>query len=146
MTAHDGTVLRRTEKKCSECNELKSLDNFSRDKSRKDGVDAYCKPCRYLKNRKWAGENKEVHRKSTLNTRRKLEYGVSPEQFDLLLKNQENLCAICKIAIDHTSHLDHCHNTGKVRGVLCPNCNKGLGLFSDDIHKLYSAIKYLDSH
>lgn len=146
MTSHDGTVLRRTEKKCSQCSEIKKLSEFSKDKSRKDGVDSYCKPCRYKRNRYWAEENKESYRESTRNTRRKIEYGINPEEFNRLLEDQHYRCAICKISIDQTSHLDHCHNTGTVRGILCKKCNLGLGFFDDNIDKLYSSIEYIKKY
>ncbi len=51
-------------------------------------------------------------------------------------------CEICNIILDKKD-IDHCHETGKVRGVLCPRCNKALGLFSDNLNVMEKAIKYL---
>ena len=61
-----------------------------------------------------------------------------------MLDNQGHVCMICKKDInEHSSHIDHSHVTGKVRGILCEKCNKGLGQFDDNIEYLNNAIKYL---
>jgi hypothetical protein len=52
-------------------------------------------------------------------------------------------CAICEVGVDGKGHIDHCHETGAVRGLLCRGCNLGLGNFTDDIFKLERAILYL---
>lgn len=61
-----------------------------------------------------------------------------------MFSEQKGLCGICKKGIDESSHVDHCHSTGKVRGLLCRPCNSGLGLFSDSTRLLKSAITYLN--
>ena len=146
MTAHDGTILRRTEKKCGKCRKVSPLDMFNKDASRTDGKDAYCKTCRYEKNRAWAKSNPEKYRDSTRNTRRKIEYGIGHEEFNEILKKQGGKCAICNSKIDKKSHLDHCHETSRVRGILCQSCNLGLGRFKDNVEFLKNAIKYLETH
>jgi hypothetical protein len=75
-------------------------------------------------------------------------YGINIEQYDKMLQEQEGCCKICKIP--HTSlrkrmAVDHCHSTGKVRGLLCDSCNKGLGHFKDDLELLSKAIDYLSN-
>lgn len=68
-------------------------------------------------------------------------YGVTKVWFD---KEVEKGCAICKIDLkDKKVHIDHCHSSGKIRGVLCELCNKGLGQFKDNITSLENAINYL---
>ena len=75
-------------------------------------------------------------------------YGLTEASFLSLLENQDNACAICRTPLDpncknrHT-HIDHCHTTGKVRGVLCSSCNLGLGHFKDDAARLLAAYSYL---
>ena len=72
-------------------------------------------------------------------------YGLTLETYDLLLKAQGSVCAICKqpsLAKPHLS-VDHNHLTGKVRGLLCVKCNAGLGSFGDNIEMLAKAIAYL---
>jgi hypothetical protein len=70
------------------------------------------------------------------------------EELIALLKKSDGKCAICgKIEDDSQygrNHVDHCHNTGKLRGMLCPNCNIGLGAFNDSFELLSKAIKYLE--
>jgi len=87
---------------------------------------------------------KEMGRKS--ERRRKLKtYGLTEDEYDTLLVSQENLCAICKQPnqTKRDWHVDHCHTTGKVRGILCHFCNVGLGNFKDNKEYLENAIAYL---
>jgi hypothetical protein len=72
-------------------------------------------------------------------------YGMSALQFQALWAKQEGLCAICIGALQpgKKCHIDHCHKTGAVRGLLCSNCNTGLGHFRDDASRLLSALDYL---
>ena len=75
-------------------------------------------------------------------------YGITSEDYDLMLSNQENVCAICedecisgkKLAVDHN------HDTGEVRGLLCCKCNRGLGNFNDNLDLLRSAVLYLEKY
>jgi len=79
-------------------------------------------------------------------------YGITLEQYSLMLENQNNVCAICKskeIAKDNRSGntrrlaVDHCHNSRKVRGLLCTSCNTALGSAKDNIEILKNMIAYL---
>lgn len=76
----------------------------------------------------------------------KSRYGITPETFDKMLKSQNNKCAICDNGYHLTMHIDHCHITGKVRGLLCNNCNRGLGHFKDSMRLLVKAKKYLEGN
>ncbi len=74
-------------------------------------------------------------------------YGLTVEQYDQMRAEQANVCAICQThptAKKGSFHVDHNHNTGKIRGLLCHNCNVGLGVFKDDTALLTKAIEYLD--
>ena len=77
-------------------------------------------------------------------------YGITLEDYDRLLIEQKNLCAICgtdKPGGKHnTFQVDHCHSTGNVRGLLCKSCNIALGEFKDDIDILHKAMLYLESN
>lgn len=75
-------------------------------------------------------------------------YGLTPEEYLAMLEAQDWKCAIC--GTDKPSsregdsfHIDHCHSTGKVRGLLCMKCNTGLGMFSDNTDMLRAAMDYL---
>lgn len=70
------------------------------------------------------------------------------EDFFNLKEKQNSCCAICntKLAENKDIHVDHCHTTGMVRGLLCRGCNLGLGNFFDNIQALTEAIKYLQKY
>lgn len=70
-------------------------------------------------------------------------YGIEPEMFMALLYLQDRRCAICRVEFVRTPHIDHCHETGRVRGLLCGQCNTGLGMFEDSVARMNVAIKYL---
>lgn len=74
--------------------------------------------------------------------RLKSRYGITLEDYEEMYKKQKGKCAICGIKKDKLN-IDHCHNTRKVRGLLCGSCNRGLGLLKDNIEFLNNAIKYL---
>jgi len=81
------------------------------------------------------------------NKPRFVKYGITNEIFYNLLRKQDYKCVICSKEIDEDScDIDHCHNSSRVRGLLCPNCNKGLGNFRDNIEFLNNAIVYLKEH
>ena len=83
----------------------------------------------------------------------KKKYGISLDLYYSMLEKQNYVCAIChrpENAVGHRSGLpralavDHCHETGKIRSLLCTNCNRGLGKFNDNIEFLKSAVQYLE--
>ena len=92
---------------------------------------------------------KKCKNKLQQNLLREKKYGVSPEHFEILREKQNGKCAICKLPeeelIHQSLHVDHSHETGSVRGLLCFYCNVGIGHFKDDIDRLKLAIKYLES-
>lgn len=78
-------------------------------------------------------------------------YGLKPEAFDALMAAQESKCAVCSVGLDEAHekkglrpHVDHCHKTGFVRGLLCSVCNTALGGLKDDPELLRRAIGYLE--
>lgn len=79
-------------------------------------------------------------------------YGISIEIFNQMLAAQSNRCSICKVHTDelpktyNTLVVDHCHQTGKVRSLLCSPCNTALGLFREEPESLTAAIEYLKRH
>lgn len=76
----------------------------------------------------------------------KFNYGITKEEYDSMLVNQDYKCAICKIdrcTTGRSMSVDHCHKTNKIRGLLCHKCNLGLGHFKDNIELLLIAIEYL---
>jgi hypothetical protein len=70
-------------------------------------------------------------------------YGLTPQQFDSMMTLQSGACAICKTKEKGFPMIDHCHSTGRVRGLLCMQCNQGIGKLKDSEMLLRAAIKYL---
>lgn len=84
---------------------------------------------------------KDRHRYTAIKTA----YGISKEQYDNMLADQDNRCAICNDFMPRP-YVDHCHSNNKVRGLLCMKCNTGLGQFRDDIKIMNSAIQYIEKY
>jgi len=101
----------------------------------------YCYQCR---RDKYKGDK---HTKNRLRNRHLLtNYNLSLEDYNTILKSQNYRCAICKKPenkLKQQLSVDHNHKTGKIRGLLCPDCNRGLGCFKDNKNLLRLAIKYL---
>jgi len=131
-------------KQCKQCKEEKCLTKFSKKKSNRDGLSIYCKPCRRERERIYNKNNPDKKRNKHL----KYKYGITLEEYNSILDKQGGACKLCSLT-DHTHgrgnvlYVDHCHTTGKVRGILCHNCNSGLGHFKDNIELLKKAIDYL---
>ena len=98
---------------------------------------------RYPKRSGYIHRHKRTERKSARNSNFMREYGISLETRNRLVTNQAGNCAICGDRVGEALHIDHCHKTGKVRGMLCFKCNNGLGSFNDSIDLLASAASYL---
>lgn len=90
--------------------------------------------------RKWQQTNKDKVKNAAL----KHKFGITLEDFTNMLTKQNYLCSIGKEKLTvRTANVDHCHKTGKVRGLLCSTCNSGIGMLKDSIPHLKSAITYL---
>lgn len=83
----------------------------------------------------------EAGRDKHLRTR----YGISLNEYRHILLAQSGVCAICEVEKNEKLHVDHCHKTNKVRGLLCGACNRALGLVKDDVRTLTNAIVYLSN-
>ena len=133
------------EKECSKCKEIKLVAMFYTDKYQKSGLTCWCKECHrkssasYRKNN--PNKSKERIREWWLQT----QYGLSPEEYDYLWDEQEGKCAICrgKCKTGRALAVDHCHKTGRVRGLLCKNCNSGIGFLCDTYTGVERALNYL---
>jgi len=144
-------------KKCSKCGEVKPLDQFYKRKEGILGVRSDCKKCGALRGKEWQRKNPQQDKKQRKDWRDKnldkiknnalqWNYGISIEEYNNLLKIQENKCIICKRHKDDLTKslcVDHDHATGRVRGLLCDDCNNALGRFKDSIENLKQAINYL---
>jgi len=90
--------------------------------------------------REWAKQDSD--RKAHL----KHAYGLTLDQYDELFKAQQGACAICHQITKRLLFVDHDHKTGKARGLLCVNCNNGLGLLGDHVETVQRAANYLKQH
>ena len=140
-------------KTCKNCLVEKPLEEFYTHKRTRDGKGSWCKKCLINKTAEKRKDPiqkelwKEYGRRSMLKKR----YGITADKYDEMVALQSNSCAICgstdvggrggssRLAVDHD------HTTGKVRGLLCANCNNGLGRFKDNPDFLQKAIDYLNS-
>jgi hypothetical protein len=131
-------------KKCTKCGVEKPLSEFHKNKNTNDGLQYICKICSLINGKKWDAKNKHKRRDKALNR----QYGISLEKFEAIKKTQNNACCICgdSFSIGKFTHLDHCHKTNQIRGILCNHCNRGLGAFKDSIKILKSAQKYLQKY
>lgn len=73
-------------------------------------------------------------------------YGITLDEYNKMLAHQGGCCAICMETASSRLHVDHCHSTGKVRGLLCSKCNTGLGAYRDNTELLKAAVDYLEKH
>ena len=125
---------------CAACGAFKLASEYTLEKDKRSvgGVSmrSKCRPCN--EHRKW----------KTFIIRT---YGITAEDYYNMLAAQDNKCAICESEeVNNTRissnklFIDHCHDTGKVRGLLCSKCNHGIGLLNDDTALLQKAIEYLN--
>ena len=140
-------------KVCRTCLVRKRLRDFHLGLSSPDGRQTNCKKCCSTLHKKYR-EGKGAGRMALARMKHKLvPYGLTLAEYQSIYDSQGGVCAICKkpecvkfrgkvrnLAIDHE------HETGKVRGLLCMNCNRGLGAFFDDITVMHAAITYLGGH
>ena len=120
-------------KNCTKCNIDKELTEFYIYPTGK--YRAACKVC-YIEHRNTIGKNKQLKKR----------YGITIDQYNDLFESQKGCCAICEKPQSELSTalaVDHCHETMVIRGLLCYNCNSGLGRFKDDLNLLSKASSYL---
>jgi len=125
-------------KRCADCKQWKPNEQFPRNRNSKDGRHSYCKECNNARSR----ESRQRLHGGARHYHLKHRYGIGAVEVDALIESQGNRCPIC--GREAPNHVDHDHETGLVRGILCFNCNGGLGQFGDDIDRLSAAIAYLD--
>lgn len=123
---------------CSKCKIEKEWFEFTRAFGKNGGLGSLCKDCKAVQERKYKGGSIRV-RATMLNRL----YGLTLEEVDVILEGQSHKCAICLRLFCSTVRyvVDHCHQTGKVRGLLCDRCNNLMG-HVDDSERLEKALKY----
>lgn len=98
--------------------------------------------------RKWRVNNPERAKQVSRDKEYRRKYGIGLDEYNNILKAQQGVCAICQNSCNTGMNLavDHCHDTKKVRGLLCKNCNTAIGLFMEDIENMNKAIEYIKFH
>lgn len=114
----------------------------------KRGVSSWCRACTNAVSRANQKAAPSIANAASRKSKLKVYYGMSLEDYNRMLRQQDGGCAICKTDIPGGKGrfaVDHCHETGLIRGLLCNRCNIGLGHFRDDITHLEKAIIYLQA-
>jgi hypothetical protein len=124
---------------CPDCGAVKPLTEFVRNAGQPSGFAPYCKPCH---NARGKASKDKIGGSRTYHLKRR--YGITAEDADAMFDAQGGLCAICHAA--PAAHVDHDHETGAVRALLCFNCNGGLGQFKDDPYLLHAAAYSVELH
>lgn len=159
---------------CYQCKQNKEDKDFYKNKSKPSGLGSECKECSknlrklkrilnpeinkqncynyYTKNKISINNKRKILRKENpdleRNSNLKNKYNLTLEQKQKMLQEQKFLCAIsgCKKEIDISGHVDHCHNTGKIRALLCSNCNTSLGLLKENFDRILGLANYIQEH
>ena len=125
---------------CKKCVTNLPLDKYYFNKNGKYKKQNVCKKCMNI-----------YDYEKDKNQKLKKAYGITLKDYNELLSKQNNRCAICNInnngkyrKKERAFAVDHCHSTNKIRGLLCSDCNVGIGLLKDNVNSLESAIKYLN--
>ena len=149
-------------KVCAKCKQYLLKDDFFKDSSKKFAMSSRCKECtrkhttqtpvykerHRLASAKYRTERPSYTRWHVTNSTLKAKYGIGLKEYEEMFQKQNGLCAICLKPQDGAKRLavDHCHETLKVRGLLCFDCNTSIGKFNHDIELLDRAINYLKNY
>jgi hypothetical protein len=145
-------------KTCPKCSKDLQLNKFNKS-NRRDGYQTYCRDCHnFMQREKYKNDPQQKVKRQKREAIRKAKkplakkdaelqrlYGITVNQYLDILSSQNGVCKICYKKCKTKSRLsvDHDHNTGRVRGLLCNRCNRALGMFEDDTELLLSAVAYL---
>ena len=153
----------REAKTCKKCGGLKSRSDFTIRKvgPRKGHLAAYCKPCASLRSAQFYQQNRQkypdYYRRVEWPAKLKRLYGITVDDYNAMLSRQGGGCALCgsksplpgnrkyKTNSRTVFDVDHCHKTGKVRGLLCTRCNRLVGLANDDAQTARRLADYLSA-
>ena len=154
---------------CSKCGQTKSLDDFYKRTSSKDSLYSWCKECTKKSSKLYQKKNINKVREAQRNRRKKFidhkktessywvvetshknfarQIGISFEELEFWYKKQwmkqQAQCAICGKVFSGDEHIDHDHKTNKLRGLLCGNCNRALGMLKENINTVENLINYI---
>jgi hypothetical protein len=139
-------------KHCLDCGKTKEIEDFGLDRKRPDGRHTYCRECRNGRSRARYATERDVVAEGQRWRMMKYRYGITKDEWLAMFASQNGQCQICKIGLEvpvgtrqdkRRTVVDHCHDTGQVRGLLCGECNLGIGYFKHDPALLQAALAYL---
>jgi hypothetical protein len=158
-------------RRCKHCGEIKPSGDFYAEKSGRKGKRPECKACTAARRKEWYRHNRqrEIARvriwqranperlkasrdRNRERRNRKMreihlrnKFGLTPDQYGVILADQGGACALCKKppTLGISLHVDHDHRTGEIRGLLCMRCNNALGLFRENSDLLRRAARYV---
>ncbi len=166
-------IIESPTKRCSRCAQIHPAEFFCKDKNRRDGRHPWCRSCakegqrRSLakpavrerqreyqrlwaqrpdnRTRRLAHQKTDAGKAAKRRAKLKAKYGLTETKYNKIFTDQSGICAVCKSTFKSSkhTHIDHCHKTGKVRGILCHNCNRALGAVGDSSDILLALISYL---
>lgn len=135
--------------KCSQCKTVKPVDAFHKRTGTRFGIAAFCIPCyRAYQRDRYEKQQQPISRNAHLLST----YGITMDEYAVMLQSQGGVCFICQKELyevvngrSNSMHVDHCHKSGKVRGILCGVCNRLLGYVEKD-GRLDRLNAYLKAH
>lgn len=140
--------IKEQHKNCCVCNERKHFSEFYNLVNKNDGKSYRCKTCDSVARASWYEKHPERSKASARARSLKFKYGLTIEEYTQLSEKQNHKCAIC--GCDENSSkvhgnfaVDHCHHTNEVRGLLCNQCNRAIGMLDDDPLTVFKAYQYL---
>lgn len=140
-------IEKPTEKRCPRCDCVKPVTEFNINRKHKDGLASWCKSCNAENLREWAKKNATHKGRLSHASHLRRAYGIDMDDYDRMLEAQGGVCAICagQCRIKTRLAVDHCHTTNRIRGLLCDDCNNGVGRFKDNPELLRAAAAYLET-
>ena len=151
-------------KVCTKCNieYPDTKEHFILEKRNKSGIGAQCRKCHNAANRVWRAGNRKSQsfyfkgyrrncKSKYFSAKYRRKYGISYEQYEVMFRDQGGVCRVCGKPDTHTTKsgiqrrlaVDHNHNTGEVRGLLCQRCNQALGLLRENPVAIKSLLEYI---
>ncbi len=121
------------ERTCSRCKQTKDISRFSKRSDRPSGVQSKCKDCERIYRKMYYKPHEKIRQ----------QLKITQEDYEALVNKSQGACEVCGDTEGRLC-IDHCHDTKKVRGMLCHNCNTALGLIKDNKETLRSLIQYLE--
>lgn len=138
---------------CSQCQVMKPLTEFYGEAKGKNGRQRWCKPCSRTRVTQWRKDNPEAVKRADRKKVLKKRYGLTPHDYNKLLAEQNNGCGVCgkpERTIQRAGSpiqflaVDHDHESGRLRGLLCQPCNRALGNMGDNLEGVMRFVHYLE--